>query len=60
MATTTAEIERFLREADNRARAQQYIKLRQMVAAAKGEHLVPVRQHYRRLKSHEVEGQVRL
>lgn len=60
LATTTAEIERFLREADNRARAQQYIKLRQTVAAAKGEHLVPVRQHFRHLKSHEVEGQVRL
>ncbi len=60
LATTTVEIERFLREADNRARAQQYIKLRRTVAAAKGEYLVTVRQHYRRLKPHEVDGQVKL
>lgn len=60
MAESIEETERFLCEADNRARAQQYIKLRHIVASAKGDHLVTVREHLRRIKSNELEGQVRM
>lgn len=59
LAESVEEVERFLREADLRAEAQRYPKLRQYAAAAKGLRVVPVRAHVRRVGAKEIEGQVR-
>ena len=60
IAESVSELSRFLKEADARARAQQYPKLRQLAASGSGERVVPVRAHLRRIGKAEVEGQVTL
>lgn len=60
LAGSVDEFDRFLREADRRSSAQRYPRLRQIVAEANGERIVPVRAHLRHLKSQNVEGQVTL
>ena len=59
LACRMEEVERFLREADLRAEAQRYPKLRQYAAAAKGLRVIPVRAHVRRVGPKDIEGQVR-
>ena len=56
------EIERFIKEYDarNATGNKTTYQLRLMVAKAKGERLIPVKAHLRRIKSAEMEGQTAL
>lgn len=53
------EIERFIKEYDvrNATGNKTTYQLRLMVSKAKGERLIPVKAHLRRIKSTEIEGQ---